>query len=80
MANIYSFSLPNKDIHLMKKISQLSKEYECSHSVLIKRALRSFFDSESTIDPVFLEQKCRENPNILKQIKRIVSEVENASR
>ena len=79
MANIYSFSLPNKDIHLMKKISQLSKEYECSHSVLIKRALRSFFDSESIIDPVALKLKCKENANILNQVKRIVNEVENSA-
>ena len=76
MANIYSFSLPEKDKHLMDNIDELSKQFDCSHSVMIKRALKSFC-GESVIDPVVLKLKCRENPNILNQVKRIVSEVEN---
>ena len=77
MANIYSFSLPDKDRHLMEKVNELSKQFDCSNSVMIKRALKSFCE-ESVIDPVMLKLKCRENPNILNQVKRIVNEVENA--
>ena len=77
MANIYSFSLPNKDNHLMEKINQLSREYDCSNSVLIKRALKSFC-GESVIDPVLLRRICSENPNILNQVKNIISDIENA--
>ena len=78
MANIYSFSLPDKDKHLMEKINELSDQFDCSNSVMIKRALKSFC-GESVIDPVVLKLKCRENPNILNQVKRIVSEVENSA-
>ena len=77
MANIYSFSLPEKDKHLMEKITELADNFDCSNSVMIKRALKSFC-GESVIDPVVLKLKCRENPNILNQVKRIVNEVENA--
>jgi hypothetical protein len=77
MANIYSFSLPEKDKHLMEKITELADHFDCSHSVMIKRALK-LLCGESTIDPVALKLKCRENPNILNQVKRIVNEVENA--
>jgi len=77
MANIYSFSLPEKDKHLMEKINELSEQFDCSHSVMIKRALR-LLCGESVVDPVVLKLKCRENPNILNQVKRIVNEVENA--
>ena len=77
MANIYSFSLPEKDRYLMEKIDELSKQFDCSHSVMIKRALK-LLCGESFIDPVVLKLKCKENTNILNQVKRIVSEVENA--
>ncbi len=76
MANIYSFSLPDKDKYLMDKIDELSKNFDCSKSVMMKRALKSFC-GESVIDPVVLKLKCKENANILNQVKRIVSEVEN---
>tara|TARA_Y100000588_G_C13851606_1_gene752210 strand:- start:28 stop:264 length:237 start_codon:yes stop_codon:yes gene_type:complete len=78
MANIYSFSLPNKDKHLMEKIDELATQFDCSNSVLIKRALKSFC-GESIIDPVLLRKICSENPNILNQVKRIVNEVENSA-
>ena len=78
MANIYSFSLPEKDKHLMEKIDELSKQFDCSHSVMIKRALK-LLCGESTIDPVVLKLKCKENANILNQVKRIVNEVENSA-
>ena len=61
----------------MEKINELSEQFDCSHSVMIKRALK-LLCGESTVDPVALKLKCRENPNILNQVKRIVSEVENA--
>ena len=41
MANIYSFSLPDKDKHLMEKINELSDQFDCSNTVMIKRALKS---------------------------------------
>lgn len=78
MANIYSFSLPNKDRHLMEKVNELAKHFDCSNSVMIKRALK-LLCGESTIDPVVLKLKCIENANILNQVKRIVSEVENSA-
>lgn len=61
----------------MEKINELSEQFDCSHSVMIKRALR-LLCGESVVDPVVLKLKCRENPNILNQVKRIVNEVENA--
>ena len=78
MANIYSFSLPDKDRHLMEKVNELAKHFDCSNSVMIKSALK-LLCGESTVDPVALKLKCRENPNILNQVKRIVSEVENSA-
>ena len=61
----------------MEKINELSEQFDCSHSVMIKRALR-LLCGESVVDPVVLKLKCRENPNILNQVKRIVNVVENA--
>ena len=45
---------------------------------MMKRALKSFC-GEAVIDPVVLKLKCKENANILNQVKRIVSEVENSA-
>ena len=59
------------------RVDELSQQFDCSHSVMIKRALK-LLCGESVIDPVALKLKCKENPNILNQVKRIVSEVENA--
>ena len=75
LINVFWFRSPITQFEL-EKINELSDQFDCSNSVMIKRALKSFC-GESVIDPVVLKLKCRENPNILNQVKRIVSEVEN---
>ena len=76
MAIILSFSIPSKDKYLVDIVGDLAKQFDCSKSVIIKRALRMLC-KESTIDPVAIKIACKQNANILNQIKRIVNEVEN---
>tara|TARA_B100000029_G_C16747746_1_gene656982 strand:- start:99 stop:335 length:237 start_codon:yes stop_codon:yes gene_type:complete len=76
MAIIISFSVPSKDKYLVDIVDDLATQFDCSKSVIIKRALKMLC-KESTIDPVAIKLACQQNTNILNQIKRIVSEVEN---
>lgn len=76
MPTIVSFSVPNKDTYLLDLVDDLSKQFDCSKSVIFKRALKMLC-KESMIDPVAIKIACQQNINILNQIKRIVSEVEN---
>ena len=78
MATIVSFSIPTKDKYLLDIVDDLSKQFDCSKSVIIKRALRMLCE-ESTIDPLAIKLACKQNVNILKQIKRIVNEVEKSA-
>lgn len=76
MPLIISFSIGNKDKDLIDVVDDLAKQFDCSRSVIIKRALKMLC-KESTLDPVALKIACKQNLNILNQVKRIVSEVEN---
>ena len=76
MARIVSFSLRDKrDEELWNKVEHLAKSLDCSNSVIIRRALKSFFD-EAYIDPLGLKQHCKDNPKILQQFKRVIMELE----
>lgn len=76
-ATVITFSIPERDHTLIKKIDRLAESLLCSRSVIIKRALMSFCN-ESFIDPVAIKYACTKNPDMLTQFKRIINEVENA--
>ena len=78
MPTIISFSVPDKDTYLLDIVSDLSKQFDCSKSVIFKRALRMLC-KEAVIDPFAIKIACKQNANILNQVKRIVNEVENSA-
>ena len=79
MARIVSFSLRDKrDEGLWGKVEDLAKSLDCSNSVIMRRAVKSFFD-ESFIDPLGLKQHCKNNPKILQQFKRVILEIEQSA-